>query len=91
MPIYDFECVECGTTFDEIIKSSDKVVTCPGCGNIISINFKLPTYAPNFKVVNGEISRHKRKYGKSGYADKNKHLDSSDNGVKFDVIQKRKL
>jgi putative FmdB family regulatory protein len=34
MPIYDFRCVQCGTTFEELVRSTtrDDEVTCPECG-----------------------------------------------------------
>ncbi|HEV8197343.1 MAG TPA: zinc ribbon domain-containing protein [Gemmatimonadales bacterium] len=31
MPIYDFSCLDCGRTFDELMRS-DTRVECPGCG-----------------------------------------------------------
>lgn len=92
MPLYDYECGDCDTTFEELVKNTKQVVKCPGCGKLMSDDNKLPTYAPNFKVVGGEVSRHKQKYGRTGYTDKKKHLDpQSDNGVKFNVVPKRKL
>lgn len=31
MPIYEFECGECGARFEELV-AAGKVVACPGCG-----------------------------------------------------------
>lgn len=32
MPIYDYQCKDCGNTFDKLVMSST-VVTCPKCGS----------------------------------------------------------
>lgn len=34
MPIYEFECMKCGTHFEELIRSTDeeKKIVCPECG-----------------------------------------------------------
>jgi putative FmdB family regulatory protein len=32
MPIYEYACMECEDHFEELVRSSDQVVTCPGCG-----------------------------------------------------------
>jgi putative FmdB family regulatory protein len=32
MPIYEYACMECEEHFEELVRSSDQAVTCPGCG-----------------------------------------------------------
>jgi putative FmdB family regulatory protein len=32
MPIYEYACMECEDHFEELVRSSDQVVTCPSCG-----------------------------------------------------------
>ena len=32
MPIYEYACMECGDHFEELVRSSEQVVTCPTCG-----------------------------------------------------------
>jgi putative FmdB family regulatory protein len=32
MPIYEYACMECEDHFEEHVRSSDQVVTCPSCG-----------------------------------------------------------
>lgn len=31
MPIYEFCCDECGREFEELVRSSEEKVFCPGC------------------------------------------------------------
>jgi len=35
MPIYEFQCQECGNPFEELVFSSSKIseLTCPSCGS----------------------------------------------------------
>lgn len=32
MPIYEYRCNDCGTTFDQLVRGPN-TVTCPGCGS----------------------------------------------------------
>ncbi len=32
MPIYEYACMQCEEHFEELVRSSDQAVTCPGCG-----------------------------------------------------------
>ncbi|MBS3783990.1 MAG: zinc ribbon domain-containing protein [Anaerolineae bacterium] len=32
MPIYEYRCVECGTTFEALVRGK-RAVTCPRCGS----------------------------------------------------------
>jgi putative FmdB family regulatory protein len=32
MPIYEFECEECGERFEELVAAGALVVACPSCG-----------------------------------------------------------
>ena len=32
MPIYEFECGECGARFEELIAAGESAVACPECG-----------------------------------------------------------
>lgn len=49
MPIYDFECGECGYEFDSIEKSSVKIIDCPECGKKAKKVF--PKKAPKFDLL----------------------------------------
>ena len=33
MPIYEFECEECGVRFEELVAAADTPVACPACGS----------------------------------------------------------
>lgn len=32
MPIYEYACMKCEHHFEELVRSSEQVVTCPECG-----------------------------------------------------------
>lgn len=32
MPIYEYTCTACEKRFEELVRSEDEAVTCPGCG-----------------------------------------------------------
>jgi putative FmdB family regulatory protein len=33
LPIYEFECEECGTCFDELVAAGTAAAACPACGS----------------------------------------------------------
>jgi putative FmdB family regulatory protein len=33
MPVYEFECEECGNRFEELTPSDTRSLACPGCGS----------------------------------------------------------
>jgi putative FmdB family regulatory protein len=33
MPVYEFECEECGNRFEELTASGDSRLACPSCGS----------------------------------------------------------
>jgi putative FmdB family regulatory protein len=33
MPIYEFECEECGSRFEELLMGDDAEIVCPHCGS----------------------------------------------------------
>jgi putative FmdB family regulatory protein len=48
MPIYEYECRQCGHTFDELQKISDAQLTdCPACGES---SLRKLISAPNFRL-----------------------------------------
>lgn len=46
MPIFEFECTECGRPFEELVRSASAVgeVVCPACGSQ-QIQKKISTFA----------------------------------------------
>jgi len=91
MPLHDYQCPQCKMIMEDVLSHGDCIPTCSECNAQMTTADRLPTYSPNFKVVNGEISRYKRKYGPTGYAESKKHLDNSSNGVTIDAVPKKKL
>lgn len=63
MPIFEFECAECGKRFEELVRSANAVdeVVCPGCRSQ-SVRKKISTFAA--KVSGGSASS----YGASAAA-----------------------
>lgn len=51
MPIYDYQCAECGHALEAIQKLSDPVLTdCPECGKAA---LKKQVSAPSFRLAGG--------------------------------------
>lgn len=46
MPIFEFQCQECGNPFEELVSSTSAItdLTCPNCGSE-NIRKKLSTFA----------------------------------------------
>ena len=55
MPIYEFDCQQCGEPFEELVLSTSTLaqVTCPGCGSL-KIKKKVSTFSA--KVSGGASS-----------------------------------
>jgi putative FmdB family regulatory protein len=50
MPIYEFECEDCGAEFDELVAAGTERSTCPECGSERTRRrFSAP--APAFRLV----------------------------------------
>jgi len=49
MPLYEFDCQECGEPFEELVLSANGLndVSCPDCGSP-QVKKKLSTFAANF-------------------------------------------
>lgn len=50
MPLYEFDCLSCGQSFDKLVRSAEaiKEVVCPVCGQP-HIQKKLSNFAANVK------------------------------------------
>ncbi|MDD3731386.1 MAG: zinc ribbon domain-containing protein [candidate division Zixibacteria bacterium] len=33
MPMYEYQCTDCGHKFDELVKNASEVIPCPKCGS----------------------------------------------------------
>lgn len=58
MPLYEFDCLSCGQSFDKLVRSAEaiKEVVCPICGQA-HVQKKLSTFAANIKgSVSGSTS-----------------------------------
>jgi len=65
MPIYEFECGECGERFEELASSSEAGGTCPSCGSREARRLFSPVSPPGrrprgAKVRSGEAQRRER-------------------------------
>jgi len=45
MPVYEFRCQSCGTSFEALVRGSGAVVACPSCGGAL-LEKKLSVPAP---------------------------------------------
>ena len=70
MPIYEYQCNDCGHVFDALQKMSDAVLTdCPDCGNAA---LRKLLSAPNFRLKGGG-------WYETDFKDKNKRNLAGDN------------
>jgi putative FmdB family regulatory protein len=65
MPIYEFECKECGERFEELVSSSAEGATCPACRSRNARRLLSPVAPPGrqprgAKVRSGEARRRER-------------------------------
>ncbi len=35
MPLYEFECKQCGLQYEELITTQNSYATCPDCGDVL--------------------------------------------------------
>jgi putative FmdB family regulatory protein len=68
MPIYEFECEECGARFEElvaVVAVGDAAVTCPGCGSTrarrLLSNVSPPGRQPRGAAVRSDESRRRER------------------------------
>jgi putative FmdB family regulatory protein len=50
MPIYEFECDECGTRFEELVAAGTTAAACPSCGSDRT-DRRYSAQAPSFQLV----------------------------------------
>jgi putative FmdB family regulatory protein len=57
MPIFEFLCQECGTPFEELLRSSDAIdeVICPSCSSR-QVTKLISTFAPQVSGSGGTYS-----------------------------------
>jgi putative FmdB family regulatory protein len=65
MPIYEFECDECGERFEELVAAGAEAVACPGCGSERTRRLMSSVSPPGrqprgAKVRSGESQRRER-------------------------------
>jgi len=65
MPIYEFECEECGERFEELVEAGADGVACPACGSLRTRRRLSPVSPPGRQprgaaVKSGESSRQER-------------------------------
>jgi len=77
MPIFDYECPDCGTIFEWMAKF-DEVVKCPICWDTDAVKI-FPTKAPKFKLTfNPQTDTVDWDGNKSRYWDAWKNLSPAD-------------
>jgi putative FmdB family regulatory protein len=70
MPIYEFECEQCGERFEELVSSAAATLACPGCGSegarrLLS-SVSPPTRQPRgARARSGESQRREREAARS--------------------------
>ena len=100
MPIYDWECPDCGLVFEWMAKISDETVKCPLCFDTDAKKI-FPQKAPSFKLTynpktdmvdwDGNRTRYWDDYKKmkaEGKKPRIPALDGDDPHAKDDIIKK---
>jgi len=88
MPLYEYECKQCGHRFEKIQKFSDKMVKkCPECGGIVEQMISAP--AVQFKGSGWYVTDYAKKStspgasgGDSGSKDKSEDKPKTDSSSK---------
>jgi putative FmdB family regulatory protein len=70
MPVYEFECGECGSRFEELTTSRAQALACPACGSARSRRLLSPVSPPSRQprgaaVRSGESRRREREAARS--------------------------
>jgi len=65
VPVYEFECEECGERFEELASSDTRSLTCPACGSERTRRLLSPVSPPGRQprgagVRSGESQRRER-------------------------------
>jgi putative FmdB family regulatory protein len=47
MPIYEFECAQCGNRFEELVASGAEAPACPSCGSMRTGRLLSPVSPPS--------------------------------------------
>ncbi len=68
MPIYEFECEQCGSRFDELVSAEGAAPPCPQCGSVrvrrlISSFAPTPRQPKGAKVRSDESRRREKEAG----------------------------
>jgi putative FmdB family regulatory protein len=65
MPIYEFECGECGARFEELVAAGASDIVCPECGSIrtqrLISNVSPPGRQPRGAAVRSDESRRRER------------------------------
>jgi putative FmdB family regulatory protein len=65
VPIYEFECEECGARFEELVAAADAVVACSECGSArarrLLSNVSPPGRQPRGAAVRSDESRRRER------------------------------
>jgi putative FmdB family regulatory protein len=62
MPIYEFECGECGERFEDLVAAGTETVACPSCGATGAVR-KLSTFGLTHQPTPGQKRRMEDKRG----------------------------
>ena len=62
MPIYEFECEECGQRFEDLVAAGTETVPCPSCG-VAGARRRLSTFGLTHQPTPGQMRRMEDKRG----------------------------
>ena len=83
MPLYEYECKQCGHRFEKIQKFSDKMVKkCPQCGGVVEQMISAP--AVQFKGSGWYVTDYAKKSTSPGSSGDSGSKDKTDDKPKSD-------
>ena len=55
MPIYEYQCADCGHEFETLLRASSPAPACPGCGGV-ELQKKISRFAAASRSAFGAVS-----------------------------------
>ncbi len=89
MPLYDFQCPECGCSFELLIKLSDPAPKCPQCGVRAEKLISAPAVRISGDQATARIEKRVKSYLRDGkFAEATRFADKAASMVKSDKVKR---
>ncbi len=89
MPLYDFECPDCGCNFEALVKLADPSPPCPQCGTQAKRLISAPAISIANDQATARIEKRVKSYLKDGrFAEATRFADKAASMVKSDKVKR---